>query len=131
MFDTPACFAAVESIWKPILGNTCRPPASCDAHDAPDVDLPPLDEVAKLDLLAITGAELRAATQRTSTHTACGCDGWRRDELLALPLMHTLGFSGGCLAGYGCWCYLAPLSCHGRYLVDPQTGKCRLLERPW
>ena len=34
----------------------------------------------------MTGAELRAATQRTSTHTACGCDGWRRDELLALPL---------------------------------------------
>ena len=83
VFDTPACFAAVESVWKPILRNSCRSPAGCDAHDAPDVGLPPPDlrAVAKLDLLAMTGAELRAATQRTSTHTACGCDGWRRDEL--------------------------------------------------
>ena len=88
VFDTPACFAAVESVWKPILRNSCRSPAGCDAHDAPDVGLPPPDlrAVVKLDLLAMTGAELRAATQRTSTHTACGCDGWRRDELLALPL---------------------------------------------
>ena len=87
VFDSPACFAAVERVWKPILCRDRRPNPGHVSVGASGTASAPLDlrAVAQLDLLSITGADLRSAVKRTSLRTACGPDGWRRDELLVLP----------------------------------------------
>ena len=84
--DTPACFDKVESVWRPILRQHDIPPVASRAAATCAVPASPLvSRLSQVNLLDITGSQLRVAVQRISAHSACGADGWRRSELLALP----------------------------------------------
>ena len=70
----PSC---VSTTFPPVASRaaaTCAVPAS-----------PLVSRLSQVNLLDITGSQLRVAVQRISAHSACGADGWRRSELLALP----------------------------------------------
>ena len=88
VFDTPACFDALEKIWKPVLCRATGPAESRASvvGASPGVPAAGLQAISKLDLLSITGAELLGAAKHIPSRSACGADGWRRAELLALPL---------------------------------------------
>ena len=84
--DTPACFDKVESVWRPILRQHDIPPVASRAAATCAVPASPLvSRLSQVNLLDITGSQLGVAVQRISAHSACGADGWRRSELLALP----------------------------------------------
>ena len=84
--DTQSCFKSIEAHWRPILSKSAvEHPAAHRCQDVP-MPRPDVETLASLDLLVMTGSHLRAAVQQTSLRSACGADGWRRFELLALPL---------------------------------------------
>ena len=84
--DTRACFDKVESVWRPILRQQATPSVASRAAAASPVPVSPLaSTLSQVNLLDITGSQLRAAVQKVPAHSACGADGWRRSELLALP----------------------------------------------
>ena len=73
----------IEDFWKPIHsksvedGSLCGPamPEAVSDHG----------HLPSVDLLHMNGAQLAEAVRQTSGWSACGADGWRRYELLALP----------------------------------------------
>ena len=73
-------------MWRPILRQHDIPPVASRAAATCAVPASPLvSRLSQVNLLDITGSQLRVAVQRISAHSACGADGWRRSELLALP----------------------------------------------
>ena len=81
--DTRSCFKEIEAHWNPIL----RRPVSESrvsgqgVHDGQSAH----ESLSGIDLMRITGAQLRDALQQSPCRSASGADGWRRAELLALP----------------------------------------------
>ena len=74
--DTPACFDKVESVWRSILHQHDIPPVASRAAATCAVPASPLvSRLSQVNLLDITGSQLRVAVQRISAHSACGADG--------------------------------------------------------
>ena len=126
--DTLACFQKVEDIWKPILARRQDAPSLQPsdligvASDVAGSSISVERSLRQLDLLRMTGSDLRTAAQKSSAQSACGADGWRRSELLALPLF--LGSFSSCFVRHGCFWHLAPLSAHGCDEFDSQKSFC-------
>ena len=74
-------------MWKPILARRQRQNMEHGASTAVGDKRGELDtqKLRQLDLLAISGSDLTQAVRRISCQSSCGADGWRRQELLALP----------------------------------------------
>ena len=89
--DTVACFRKVEEIWQPILARRPDAAPSCPSNFTENGFAEPAlssslkSTLHQLDMLRMSGSDLRSAVDKIAAHSACGADGWRRCELLALP----------------------------------------------
>ena len=143
--DTPATFRKIEEMWQPIL---CRPvPACCRVDSEDSVSLPSqlVDSMKRLDLLSISGEQLRQAVTRVPIKSSCGADGWRRHELLALapPFWDSLSVVLQNMATAGRWhsCLrtvvtsLIPKKAGVNFVTNPaglrSISVCSLVYRAW
>ena len=85
--NTAACFDKIEGMWKQILARRQHQNMEHASSTAVDDKRGELDaqKLRQLDLLAISGSDLMTAVRNISCKSSCGADGWRREELLALP----------------------------------------------
>lgn len=143
--DTPATFRKIEEMWQPIL---CRPVATCckvDSVDPVSLSSRLVGSMTRLDLLSISGEQLRQAVTRVPIKSSCGADGWRRHELLALapPFWDSLSVVLQNMASAGRWhsCLrtvvtsLIPKKAGVNFVTNPAglrpISVCSLVYRAW